>query len=310
MPKGYFTQCAVILAASAPSIQGISTALGAFPQRGVVTSPASGWMGGAEQLHVDFRTEANGAVLVDVLPSPWPDGMGNPESEPELFGAWGMGFMGPFTFPGGLTRAVQQSWGWDQAAEVVSRHQAFIRIRTTYVVGARDSDPVLPPQYEPLPELTLMTQLAQALLRLPEALCYFNPSGETLHTAATLGETLAFHEAHGLPPLDVWSNVRLFNAGDGWKVMDTVGMDQLDVVNQEAVFTERYDPTEVANLLRKICFYLMQKGPVIRPKDTMDGPGGVRWQAFPFEKQVVEPPRPVLRWFPLDGTQAPAGVRP
>lgn len=310
MPKGLFTQCAVVLMEHAPAMAQIVNVLQAFPQVGVRANPAPGWMGAAESLLLPYRPEVNGALIVDALDSPWPDGM--EAANPDLFGAWSMGFMGPFAFPGGLQRAVQQAWGWPQAAEAVNRHHAFLRIRSSYTLGAGDDAPVLPDDYAAYPELQRVTEVAQALLTLPGALCHFNPNGETLHPAEALRESLAFSATHDLPPLDVWSNVRMFNVENGgWLLMDTVGMAQLDVDDHEACFrTRTFEPGEVANFLRNATAYILKNGPVIQDGDTMNGPGRTNWQARVCETSMVPPPRRTLRWFPQDGSKPPVGMQP
>jgi hypothetical protein len=85
-----------------------------------------------------------------------------------------------------------------------------------------------------------------------------------------------------------------------------VGMSQLDVVDHEAAFKRgRYDPSEVANFLRNASDYVLEKGPIIKDGDTIDGPGGIRWQGATFDKPVCDPPREVIRWLPLDRSSPP-----
>jgi hypothetical protein len=184
-----------------------------------------------------MRPEVNGYVLVDVLPHPWPDKMGDPKADPELFGAWGMGWFGPFVFPGNLMRAVEHSRGWSSAAQKTAEHAAFVRIKSSYVLGAGPEVRFLPDDYDALKELLFVTDVARSLLSLSQAVCYFNPNGETLHSPDSLESSLKYHADHGLPPLDVWSNIRRFEIGEvGWTLMDTVGMRQLDVDDHEVVF--------------------------------------------------------------------------
>lgn len=63
------------------------------------------WAFGGSSLSLAFRPEVNGYVSVDTVDRPWPDHMGDPKTDPMLFGAWSMGHFGPFTFPNGLSRA-------------------------------------------------------------------------------------------------------------------------------------------------------------------------------------------------------------
>jgi hypothetical protein len=86
------------------------------------------------------------------------------------------------TFPEELKRARQHSWGWPEGATIADRHSVFVRILASYVFGVPDGAPIFPKGYNPLAELEFLTRIALALLRLPGALCYFNPNGEALGT--------------------------------------------------------------------------------------------------------------------------------
>src|SRR5262249_44266962 len=110
-------------------------------------------------------------------------------------------------------------------------------------------------------------------------------------------------------PLDLWCNVRLFNADADWSLMDTVGNHQLDLPDVEACFTRGYDCGQADRFLRNVSWYLWQNGEVIKDGHTMDGPGEGRWQARNHENGLAEPPRRVLSWLPLDGTHAPDNLR-
>lgn len=184
MPKGQYSQSAVVLFKTMPSPAELATALGEFrilrPLEGEPEGSSAGWMGGRHGVLLGLKEEVNGTAPVQAFDRPWPDGMGDPKQDPLLFGAWTLGFMGPFTYPGSLERALQQCWGWEGAAEAVAEHQAFARINATYVGGNDPEAPCLPEGYDPFEELVQLTRMAQALGRLPGALAYFNPSGEVL----------------------------------------------------------------------------------------------------------------------------------
>jgi DivIVA domain-containing protein len=154
-----------------------------------------------------------------------------------------------------------------------------------------------------------VTDVALAVLGLPEALCYFNPNGEVLRDREGTQESLAYARSNELLPLDLWSNVRLFNIGGGWSLMDTVGNAQFDQPDIEACFSRGYDCGEVDRFLRNATWYLYQNGEIVKDGDTMDGPGAVRWQAKSFENGLTEPPRRVLSWLPLDEVAVPQQLR-
>ena len=308
MAKGFFTQGVGLLLSRAVTLDEIEPLLGEFPiVRRIEEAPTPDMSG--PSFTVAFRPDVNGYVTVDCQDRVWPDHMGDPKREPALFGAWSMGFCGPLAFPGNLERAAQQSWGWDGARAVPGEHRAFVRIRSSYVLGAGEEAKVIPPDYDPVAELLFVTRVARAVLRLPSALAYFNPNGETLRSAETIDESLEFHAQRQLPPLDIWSNVRLFNPGNGWLLMDTVGMGQLDRPDCEACFPkDAYDPGEVDNFFRNCSLYLLKQGEIIKHGDTMNGPGGVNWRAHHVEEPLCAPPRRVLRWFPVDGSRPPSDM--
>jgi hypothetical protein len=264
------------------------------------------WAFGGPAVLVEFRPEVNGRAVVDIVDRPWPDDMGDPQTEPMLFGAWTMGHFGPCTFPGNLRRAAQQCWAWDEGKTVLGRHRAFLRVRVTY---AAHTGNLFPPDYDAVPELVTLTRLTRLLLELPGALAYFNPGGEVLRSAEGVDESLAHAARSSLPPLDLWSNIRLFNIGDGWKLMDTVGNIQLDRPDIEACFASQ-ECGEVDPFLRNVTWYLLQQGEVINDGDTIGGPGDVNWRASLHDDALTDPSvRRVLRFLPEDGSEIPAALR-
>jgi hypothetical protein len=179
-------------------------------------------------------------------------------------------------------------------------------VRLSYLFGADDYALVKPKDCEPIPELQFVTGLARALLDHPAALAYFNPNGEVLRNRELMDRTLEACARLQVPATNLWCNVRLFNLPDGWLLMDSVGMQQVDRRDSEACFRrDAYEPDEVDRFIRNVGLYLIDSGDVIADGDTIDGPGDVRWRAARVENEAVAPPRPVLRWFPLDGSRPP-----
>lgn len=305
MPKGIFTQGVIVLTNRSISIDEVAAALSGFELRGV-REGSDEWALGGTSLQVSYDESVNGIVTLDAIDHPWPDHMGDPKDEAILFGAWAMGNFGPFAYPGGLSRASQQSWNWEGGRNIADQHTGFIRLRVTYVLGASEDAVVMPEGCNPVAELEFCMKLVQSLLEIPGTLCYYNPSGEVLRDQDTFRESLNFAWANKLLPLDLWSNVRLFNVDETWSMMDTVGNWQLDLPDCEACFfSEAYEFNDVDNFLRNVTLYLIEKGEVIEDGDTMDGPGDISWQAELQENSLCEPPRIVLRWMPLDDREVP-----
>lgn len=305
MPKGFFTQTVCVLLDRIPSLDEVQEALSGFEIQGTRQSPGD-WTLGGPTVFVSFRPEVNGTVTVDLVDRCWPDDMGDPQDDSMVFSAWSMGHFGPFTFPGGLQRATQQSWRWDAAGDTAARHTGFLRIQMTYILGAGDDAPVFPEDCNAMEELDFVSRIAVALLNVPGALCYFNPNGEVLSTAAILQDALEFAQEHGHPPLGIWTNIRLFHVCEGWSLMDTVGSQQLDIRDSEACFRpEYYVYEDVDQFLRNVSLYLLENGEIIADGDTMDGPGNVTWQARHSADSICTPPRRVLRWCPLDDVPLP-----
>lgn len=305
MPKGMFTQGLCVLLRSPVQIEQLEPMLRDF-EVCAKREATEDWEFSGPSFTVAYLPAANGYVSIDIANEPWPDGMGDPVHQPTLFGAWSMGFFGPFAFPGSLRRACEQSWSWGGAKASADAHQGFIRVRLSYAFGADDDAPIMPNEYVALPELEFLTRIVDSLLDLPEALCYFNPNGEVLRDRNGLRGILEFDRQHQLPAIDAWTNVRMFRLQSEWMLMDIVGCKQLDLPDAEALFRDdAYQCAEVANFLQNIALYLLQQGQIIRDGDTMDGPGGIRWQCRYRENSACDPPRAVFRWYPLDGYPIP-----
>jgi hypothetical protein len=314
MAKGLFTQGMCVLLSKPVPLETLREKLAAFDIVGVQESVVD--EASPETLVFNFRPEVGGHLLVTPSSEAWPDHMGDPESAPDVFVAWSLGQFAPLAFPGCLQRAAEQSWGWEDGEHVIGQHTAHLRLLISYVLGGDDAaegegdqdDVVLiPPDYDPLEELRFLTKAVSALLELPEAICYFNPGGEVLRDQTSLRQGLNFAWNYEVPPLDMWTNVRLFRAEKNWALMDTVGMGQLDQPDIEAVYdTSRYQPADVERFLRDASLYLVSSDETFEDGDTADGPGDISWNAIECSESLSDPPRETIRWFPDDGTDPPS----
>ncbi len=312
MAKGLFTQGICVLLEQAIDPKEIESALSGFEIVGRHDS-----LGSADPtttLVLQFRPEVAGHVLVSLSAKPWPDDMGDPEDSAELFVAWSLGQFGPLAFPGCLSRASEQSWGWEDGRQASKRHVAHIRVLTSYVIGqGEDNDEVddeetrlLPEDYDSLAELQFLMKVISPLMELPGVICYFNPGGEVLRDATGLRQGLNHAWLHDFPPLDMWTNVRLYQATETWSLMDTVGNGQFDLPDMEAVFVaDSYKASEVEEFLRNASLFLLRDGEGFEEGDTADGPGGVTWRALECDEALADPPRPTIRWIPDDDYSPP-----
>jgi len=312
MAKGLFTQGICVLLEQAIDLNRIESSLGGFEIVG--RHEANGADDPTCTLVLRFRPEVEGHVLVSLSPNPWPDDMGDPEDTPELFVAWSLGQFGPLAFPGCLERACEQSWAWEEGRELPKKHTAHIRVLTSYVLGNEEDEaiddadaPLLPEDYDSMAELQFLMRVVSPLLELPGAICYFNPGGEVLRDDSGLRQGLNYAWMHDLPPLDMWTNVRLYKATDTWSLMDTVGNGQFDQPDMEAVFqADTYKVSDVEEFLRNASLFMLREEEEVEDGDTADGPGGVAWQVLECDEALADPPRPTLRWVPQDGHEVPA----
>lgn len=308
-----FAQSSSVLLGREVDMEEVSSRLRRFnilgPKEGA--EGPSGWVFGGDGLLISMEPELTGVILVDQVPHRWPDDLGEAEPESELHAAWELGYFGPHVSPRSLERATQQSWIWEKGPAAVADHQGFLRVRSTYAPKEPGEPAELPRGYNPLLEMLLMTEVCDALLELPEALAYFNPNGETLRDAVGLRDGLRMFSDEGMPPLDLWANVRLHvNPHLGWTHMDTVGMAQLQVSDHEACFaSDSVRPEDVDGLLRTASYTQLVNKLAPRNGTELKGPGGNIWRSTALERGLAPPERPVIRWIPEDGRELPAELR-
>ncbi|WP_372721503.1 DUF4261 domain-containing protein [Novipirellula sp.] len=308
MSKGLYTQTFVVLMREAISIESVAAVLADFSPSAAQPAAADVFTCGPSiQLEIDDQDA--GKVVVDVVDQIWPDDPTTAADPSRIARAYQEGQLGPFTAPESLLRATQQSWNWEAGRTATKLHQAFIRIRCSYVLDGNATPPNLPENYDPYNELAFMTEVVGMLLELPEAICYFNPGGEVLSDLEVLTESAEFSVEHSLPPVELWANMRFHEFDPQWSVMDTVGHIQLDIPDMEGCFRPQdYDAEEVENFLRDVGIYLLQNGDVIKDGETSEGPGEILWVARVRESALNGPRRRVLRWFADDGEAIPKSL--
>src|SRR5687767_11775435 len=198
--KGFYSQGVAILLSRTITLDELQPLLA--PLEIAKRNPASSNAHfGGPSLLIPYRPEVNGYLLIDICDFKWPDDMGDPKTNTDLFGAWAMGQYGPFSFPGSLARSIQHLWSWSDGKAIPEQHTSFLRLRISYIFGAANQQaPVLPADYDALAELHFLNKVVVKILDHSAALLYFNPNGEVLRNKQKFLESLSFHELHNLPP--------------------------------------------------------------------------------------------------------------
>lgn len=308
MPRGLFTQSAIVLTDRALTLEVVERALASFaPTRREATKQAS-WLSAGTELVVRMKPEQNGMLLVDVIDRRWPDAMGDPKEDVDLFGAWSMGGFGPLVFPGGLARAGNHAIAFPDAAKAIDRHASFIRIRTTYVLGQGQDAKAIPDAWDGLFETLFVVKVARALLELEGTLAFFDPNAEILLPADEIDASLAQAKELAIAPVDLFAHVRLFGIGDaeGWTLMDTVGLERFFLPDVEIAIDESVDPDDAASFLRGVALHLLESGDVLPAATRVEGLGS-HFVVHRKERGLVDPPRAVVRLVP-EGVEVPVGL--
>jgi hypothetical protein len=287
-------QTGVVLFASLPSLSEVAEGLSGIPiARRRERDPESGyWFGGEGSLLVETDSGPNGAIAVELFHQPWPDPMGNPETDADLFGAWAMRQFGLTTFPYALARANAEG----TAAR--SDHVGFVRLNLSYVFGAEDDALVCPDERNVGAELRAMARLARGLCDLPGALGWFAPNGEVWLPVEEAREMLT-RQAEGELVHQLWVSTRAYPAGKHLLV-ETVGVTTLGQQmgsaydHQVVVLPDLGLDGDVVSRFVVELSGLARGGSDVAPSEPVLGPGG-RWFASLVETDNP-PPRSVVRW--------------
>lgn len=303
--KGYFTQCFTLLTDGRTTLADIRRALEEAEFEITKETPAGeNWQFGSDSLLIPFLPEVNGYLLVDVVSQPWPDAMGGNQTgdDANTFGAWALGHFGPLTYPGGLSRACDHLWGWEEGRALAQKHRGFIRLMISYSLDSAAEDaPLFPEEYDSLEELMFLSDATLALLEVPGVLCYFNPNGEVLRDAATFRETWEGCLEEEKIPLELWRNIRLFTVDHKISFVDTIGNTQLDIPDVEAFFeTSSYKSRDLYYYVGNVTHFLLDLGGELTTGESIDGPGesNATWMIDIPEESIAAPPREAVRLFP------------
>ena len=304
--KGLFTQGVAVLFSESPSLAQLRALLDDYEIISENPLGTSQWQMESASFRIACLPEVNGVCLMDVVSRAWPDHLGNSEREPALHAAWALGHFGPFAATGSLSRAIEHAHRWPNAAQLVPQHNAFVRMRISYSLGSvSDGAALLPPDYDPLPELEWLIALARHVTRHTRAVAYFNPNGEVLLSPEGLQKVLDDAALGEAPPLDAMINVRLAHL-EGWQLVDTIGLAQLDFLDQEIVCPDQISSSEeLSAFLYDAAYHMVTtETPIITDNSTV-GPGGTEWVAEARVASLREPARTILHWTETEGPYEP-----
>ncbi len=304
--KGLFTQGVAVLFSESPSLAQLRALLDDYEIISENPLGTSQWQMESASFRIACLPEVNGVCLMDIVSRSWPDHLGNSEREPALHAAWALGHFGPFAATGSLARAIEHAHRWEHAAQLAPQHSSFVRMRISYSLGsANEGTPLLPPDYDPLPELEWLIALARHVTRHPRAVAYFNPNGEVLLAPDGLQKVLDDAAHSEAPPLDAMINVRLAHL-EGWQLVDTIGLAQLDFLDQEIVCPDQVSSSEeLSAFLYDAAYHMVTTETPIVTDNSSVGPGGTEWVAEARVSSLREPARTIMHWTETEGPYEP-----
>lgn len=307
--KGFFTQGIAVLLDKPVSLTGLKNLLPVEYRPEIMDEDENGEVN-RKNIAVVLPDLPEALVILDVFDKPWPDHMGSPDTEPDLFSAWGMGYYGPFTFPGSFERAVHFAKTDHQSVEFAKNHNAFIRVKTTYPRN-NDTDPIVPQNYNPIKELMALTAFLQKLLDHLPASIYFNPAGELLLSKQQVDGIMDFCNKENTYHLSLWTNSRLYNWDDDFMFMDSVGNEQFDLPDIEVIIPKEgeYDLTNVSNFINDISMHSIDSFINLEDEEMFEAFDGTKWEILSSEKSLTDPPRNTIRLYP-EGIDVPSSLIP
>ena len=133
--KGFYTQGFAILLDNEVPLDKIIDAISDEFKVVKRIDKSRDWAVSGPAITIEYQKEINGYISVDVVNTPWPDEMGDPQKESMIFGAWAMGHFGPFAYPGNMLRASYNCWSY-RREEICTKHKAFYSNSLKYIFGS------------------------------------------------------------------------------------------------------------------------------------------------------------------------------
>jgi Domain of unknown function (DUF4261) len=238
------------------------------------------------------------AIIVDLFNHQWHDTSGKDQGANSPNYAWDQAHEQLLAPPWSLKRAVQQYRGSDDAAIAAANHSAYTLLRVPYQPAGNTLD-----------AFERLMAVVERMLAHPQAVCYFNPSGEVLSGRARVASILERVQAQKLPPLELLVNARMFDIGAGWAMADSVGLEQFDLPDQEVLFSqEAMQSVDAIAFVKNLAMHFIQNHPEVCSGDTAGGPGESVWEAVVLGQGSLPPHRKVVRWLPENREGMPSGM--
>jgi hypothetical protein len=179
--------------------------------------------------------------------------------------------------PADFAEAVAQAWHWREAKEVVKNctHEVVI----SDLLGTR---------LKPLERVELIQKFICAVVSaLKPSAIYFPGSVKLIEPVEYVRQCSGtkFLSLYGL------LNVRMYELGQGRRLMDGVGLYLLGMYDLEVRFAE-VEPTQMADLLYKISAFLFEGGS-LRDGDTIQGLSEKTWRCL-VRQSALKPARSVV----------------
>ena len=275
MLLSFYAQTAAALCGDVPTAAELNAVLAGYEVIDV-SSPESGLT-----LRVLGGAGFAGHAIVSMQPTPWPDHMGNPDTEPQLFMQWSMGLFGAGAWPGALERALRVCRDPDTAA-AARAHEAYLKIQ----IMADEEAPSASPGFHP--DFIFLFKIAARLLQLPGT-TFFNPNSEILLHSLPQEDSPAF-------PLEALHSRRFSGIREGWLLADSLGNGQLGLPDLEVVCRrDDFSDVEIKEWMATTTRDIL---PGLELKDgvKIPSPKGDLWALKCLEKGFHDtPPRPVIR---------------
>jgi len=209
---------------------------------------------------------------------------------------------GPFSRSNSLDRACKFNPIWEQSTEVARQHQGLIVCKM--VSEDNSSDDVKR-------QILLATAFLDTILPVAKVdgiSAYFCPGGEVVWPVDMFVEVVTSAQLAKVPPIDVFSNLRLAYLDERWAIFDTVGNSQFGLRDLEIYFnSEESDLNAIASQLRQWTLEQISTADALEDGQTVAGPDEdylVRWT-----DDSLEPPvRDVIRLIAEDHSSMPTGL--